>query len=58
MVKRHLCLSVLIALMVALSSCGNDIPPDEAKQATAQTLERIIEAIVERGCAENRRVIG
>ncbi len=75
MLKRHLCLSVLIALAVALSSCGradvkktsgqivakvngdeisvhqinnaiargNDIPPDEAKQAAAQTLERIID---------------
>src|SRR5216683_8338072 len=75
MLKRHLCLSVLIALAVALSSCGradvkktsgqivakvngdeisvhqinnaiargNDIPPDEAKQASAQTLERIID---------------
>src|SRR2546422_11050455 len=72
MVKTSLCLSVLIALVVALSSCGkadvkkssgqivakvngdeisvhqinsamargNDIPPDEAKQASAQTLER------------------
>ncbi len=75
MVKRRLCLSVLIALVVALSSCGkadvrknpgqivarvngdeisvhqinnaiargSDIPPDEAKQAAAQTLERIID---------------
>jgi EpsD family peptidyl-prolyl cis-trans isomerase len=74
MVKRRLCLSALIALVVALSSCGkadvkkgpgqivakvngeeisvhqisnaiarNDIPPDEAKQAAAQTLERIID---------------
>jgi EpsD family peptidyl-prolyl cis-trans isomerase len=75
MVKRRLCLSVLIALVVALSSCGkadvkkasgqivakvngdeisvhqinsviarsNDIPPAEAKQAAAQTLERIID---------------
>src|SRR5207247_9416363 len=75
MVKRRLCLSVLIALVVALSSCGkadvkkgsgqivakvngdeisvhqinnaiarrNDIPPGEAKQAAAQTLERIID---------------
>src|SRR6267143_3921514 len=75
MVKRRLCLSVLVALVVALSSCGkadvkrssgqiaakvngdeisvhqinnaiargNDIPPDEAKQAAAQTLERIID---------------
>jgi EpsD family peptidyl-prolyl cis-trans isomerase len=75
MVKRRLCLSVLIALVVALSSCGkadvkkssgqivakvngdeisvhqvnhaiarsNDIPSDEAKQAAAQTLERIID---------------
>ena len=75
MVRRRLCLSVLIALTVALSSCGradvkktsgqivakvngdeisvhqinnaiarsNDIPPDEAKQAAAQTLERIID---------------
>ena len=75
MVKTSLCLSVLIALVVALSSCGkadvkkssgqivakvngdeisvhqinsamargNDIPPDEAKQASAQTLERIID---------------
>ena len=75
MVKKSLCLSVLIALVVALSSCGkadvkkssgqivakvngdeisvhqinsamargNDIPPDEAKQASAQTLERIID---------------
>src|SRR5712664_1669722 len=74
MVKRRLCLSVLIAL-VALSSCGkadvkkasgqivakvngdeisvhqinnaiarsNAIPPDEAKQAAAQTLERIVD---------------
>src|SRR5712692_5299164 len=75
MVKRRLRLSVLIALVFALSSCGkadvkktpgqivarvngdeisvhqinnaiargNDIPPDEAKQAAAQTLERIID---------------
>jgi len=75
MLKRRLCLSVLIALVVALSSCGkadvkktsgqivakvngdeisvhqinsamargNGIPPDEAKQAAAQTLERIID---------------
>src|SRR6267378_1844678 len=75
MLKRHLCLSVLIALAVALSSCGksdvkkssgqivakvngdeisvhqinsamarsNDIPPGEAKQLAAQTLERIID---------------
>src|SRR6266850_346229 len=75
MVKRYLCLSVLIALVAALSSCGkadvkrssgqiaakvngdeisvhqvnnaiarsNDIPTDEAKQAAAQTLERIID---------------
>jgi EpsD family peptidyl-prolyl cis-trans isomerase len=72
---KSLCLSVLIALVVALSSCGkadvkktsgqivakvnggeisvhqinsamarsNDIPPDEAKQVAAQTLERIID---------------
>src|SRR5438445_7291186 len=72
---RRLCLSVLIALVIALSSCGeadvkkaggqvvakvngdeisvhqinhaiargNDIPPGEAKQAAAQTLERIID---------------
>jgi EpsD family peptidyl-prolyl cis-trans isomerase len=75
MVKGSPCLSVLIALVVALSSCGkadvkktpgqivakvnggeisvhqvnnaiargNDIPPDEVKQAAAQTLERIID---------------
>jgi EpsD family peptidyl-prolyl cis-trans isomerase len=75
MVKKRLCLSVLIALVVALSSCGkadvkktsgqivakvngdeisvhqinsaiarsSDIPPDEVKQASAQTLERIID---------------
>src|SRR6266851_7460009 len=75
MPKRPLFLSVLIALVVALSSCGkadvkktpgqvvakvngdeisvhqinnaiargNDIPPGEAKQAAAQTLERIID---------------
>jgi EpsD family peptidyl-prolyl cis-trans isomerase len=71
MVKTHVCLPVLIALVVALSSCGkktpgqivakvngdeisvhqinnaiargNDIPPAEAKQAVAQTLERIID---------------
>jgi EpsD family peptidyl-prolyl cis-trans isomerase len=70
MVKRRLCLSVLIALVVALSSCGkktpgqivakvngdeisvhqvnsaiarNDTLPDGAKQAAAQTLERIID---------------
>ncbi len=71
MVKRRLCLSVLIALVVALSSCGkkttgqivakvngdeisvhqinnaiarsNDIPPEEAKQASVQVLERIID---------------
>lgn len=75
MIKRRLCLSVLIALVLALSSCGkaevkktsgqvvakvngdeisvhqvnnaiarrSDIPPDEAKQAAAHTLERIID---------------
>src|SRR6266852_31064 len=75
MAKRRFCLSALIALVVALSSCGkadvrknpgqiaakvngdeisvhqinnaiargNDIPPGEAKQAAAQTLERIID---------------
>ena len=73
--KGPLCSSLLIALVVALSSCGkadvkkasgqvvakvngdeisvhqinvaiarsNDIAPDEAKQAAAQTLERIID---------------
>jgi len=75
MVKTRLCLSVLIVLVVALSSCGkadvkktsgqiaarvngdeisvhqinnaiargHDIPAGEAKQAAAQTLERIID---------------
>src|SRR5437016_10722039 len=75
MVRKRVCLSVLIALVIALSSCGkadvkkaagqivakvngdeisvhqinnaiarrNDIPPGEAKQAAAQTLERIID---------------
>src|SRR6267143_3849118 len=58
MVKRRLCSSVLIALVVALKvngdeisvhqinnaiARGNDIPPDEAKQTAAQTLERIID---------------
>jgi EpsD family peptidyl-prolyl cis-trans isomerase len=82
MAKRRLCLSVLIALVVTLSSCGkadinkasgqivakvnggeisvhqinsamargNEIPPDEAKQVGAQTLERVIdqELVVQR----------
>jgi EpsD family peptidyl-prolyl cis-trans isomerase len=77
MAKGRLCSSLLIALVVALSSCGkadvkkasgqvvakvngdeisvhqinnaiarsngNDIAPDDAKQAAAQTLERIID---------------
>src|SRR5258706_1984524 len=71
MIKPRLCLSVLIALLVALSSCGkkapgqivakvngdeisvhqinsmiarsNDIPSEQAKQAAAKTLERIID---------------
>src|SRR5712691_12516259 len=75
MVKTRLCLSVLIGLVVALSSCGkadvkkssgqivarvngdeisvhqinsamarsNDIPAEEAKQAAAQMLEKIID---------------
>ena len=53
--KGPLCSSLLIALAVALASCGsvhqinnaiarsNGIAPDEAKQAAAQTLERIID---------------
>src|SRR5688572_26238133 len=75
LIKKRLCSSLLIALVVALSACGkadvkkasgqvvakvngdeisvhqinnaiarsHDIAPDEAKQAAAQTLERIID---------------